>query len=312
MIPSKLLLRQLKRAFGLSTEDQFQQFITRLRHYDVSTFPRDVGMLLREFEHFLTYIDQTYTQHDRDMHLRTRSLDLTSQELLQKNQEIQTYSNAISHDLRIPLRAISGYTGELINNLSQQESKESTLDHFLFKIQHAVADMELMINSLLQLANQQHELRKQVIDLTALTQDVIQTLRTNYPESEINFTVQSGLSTDADPVALREILQNLLSNAVKFSQSQVHPKIEIGQKNVADSEPAETTVFYVKDNGLGFPADQIARLFQPFQKLHVESGLSGYGIGLATTQHLIRRHGGKIWAENNPEGGACFYFTLSN
>lgn len=302
MTPSKLLLRQLKRAFNLGTEEQFSNFVARLRHYDTSVFPRDVGVILKEFEHFLEYIDQTYAQHERDMDLRTRSLDLTSQELLVRNEELQSYSHAVSHDLRVPLRAINGHAGQLNEQLADHPAAQGNLQ----KVLEASEQMEQMLADLLNLAAHKQEIRKESCDASALANQIGMQLQVAHPQDQVQLVIEADIQVEADPLHFREVLQNLLSNAWKFSRTQPNATIEFGQ--LVERSP---TTYFVRDNGVGFPAEDAERLFQPFQRLHADNAaFDGYGIGLATANRVIRRHGGRIWAENNATGGACFYFTL--
>lgn len=303
MTPSKLLLRQLKRAFGLGNAEQVSNFLARLQHFDTSILPRDVSTVLREFGKFLEQIDQTFAQHERDMNLRTRSLDLTSQELMLRNEELESYSHAVSHDLCVPIRAVNGYADQLAEHLTHNTVALTLLK----KITNASEQMEKMLEDLLSLAANQYEIHKELLDASAIANDIALQLQVIYPQDRITIKITEQLKVEADPIYFREILQNLLSNAWKFSHRQSHPEIEFGC--ITNSNP---TVYYVRDNGIGLPKENIDKLFQPFQRLHpTNHSYTGYGIGLATTQRIVRRNGGRIWAENNENGGACFYFTLA-
>ena len=303
MTPSKLLLRQLKRAFGLGNEEQVSNFLARLQHVDTSILPRDVSTVLREFGKFLEQIDQTFAQHERDMNLRTRSLDLTSQELMLRNEELESYSHAVSHDLCVPIRAVNGYANQLAEHITDNAAALTLLK----KITNASEQMEKMLEDLLSLAANQYEIRKELLDASAIANDIALQLQVIHPQERVTIKIAEQLRVEADPIYFREILQNLLSNAWKFSHQQSHPEIEFGC--LTNSSP---TVYYVRDNGIGLPKESIDKLFQPFQRLHsTHHSYTGYGIGLATTQRIVRRNGGQIWAENNENGGACFYFTLA-
>jgi light-regulated signal transduction histidine kinase (bacteriophytochrome) len=149
------------------------------------------------------------------------------------------------------------------------------------------------------------ELHRAVTDLSALAHDVAGEIQRREPERTVEVLIQPGLQAEADPRLLRIVFENLLGNAWKFTRKVLHPRVEVGRIQTAD-DPA----FFVRDNGAGFAMSYADRLFRPFQRLHTETEFPGTGIGLATIQRIIDRHGGRAWAEGEVGRGASFYFTL--
>jgi signal transduction histidine kinase len=169
--------------------------------------------------------------------------------------------------------------------------------------------MHRLINDLLELSKivrtPLHETR---VDLSSLARDVAQTLQENSPERTGQIVIAEGILIDGDPGLLRIALENLLGNAWKFTSKREDACVEFGSR----VDRAGRTAFYVRDNGAGFDPRYAAKLFSPFQRLHAQSQFPGTGVGLATVQRIIHRHGGEIWAEGAVDKGACFYFTLAS
>lgn len=224
--------------------------------------------------------------------------------LRQSNRELEAFSYSVSHDLRAPLAAVGGFARAL-------EDQVRTLDdpkvaHYLARIRAGAHQMEELIQGLLQLARLVREpMDRMPVDLTALAHDTLEWLRMQAPGRDVDLRVQPGLLAQGDARMLRTVMQNLLGNAWKFTEPRDAPVIEVG------SEPgAHGPVFYVRDNGVGFDMAHAARLFTPFQRLHTASEFPGTGIGLATVQRVVERHGGQIWAQAAPGQGCTVYFTL--
>jgi len=150
------------------------------------------------------------------------------------------------------------------------------------------------------------EMIKDTVDLSALAQSVVQRLIQDEPQRNVDFNIQAGLKAEGDPHLLEAVLANLLGNALKFTGKRAHAKIEFGQ-----TESDGQRVFFVHDNGAGFDMAYSKKLFGAFQRMHNNSEFPGTGIGLATVQRIIHRHGGHVWAEAQVEHGATFYFTLA-
>jgi two-component system, sensor histidine kinase and response regulator len=225
-------------------------------------------------------------------------------DLEHKNRELQTFSYAVSHDLRAPLRRIEGFGRAL------QESHAAGLDDegrkFLDRIRGATAHMSELIDAMLHLSRvTRTELREQQVDLSALAAEIAAQLTQSDPSRSAEFIVRPGVEVTGDARLLRTVLQNLFDNAWKFTASRSPAHIEFGVLN-AHAVP----VYFVRDDGVGFDMAYRDRLFAPFQRLHSGRDFSGTGVGLATVQRIIERHGGTVWAEAAPEQGATFSFTL--
>jgi len=220
------------------------------------------------------------------------------------NQELEAFSYSVSHDLRAPLRAIDGFSQVLLEDYYPQLD-EAGRDH-LMRVRRAAQRMASLIDQLLELARLgRRELRKAAVDLSALAGAAVQELAEADPGRTVQATIQPSLNAWGDPQLLSIVLDNLLSNAWKYTGNASQPRIEFGAVT-RDGQ----TVYHVRDNGVGFDMRYAERLFGPFQRLH-GSEFEGSGIGLATVQRIVKRHGGRVWAEARPEQGATFFFTLS-
>lgn len=220
------------------------------------------------------------------------------------NRELEAFSYAVSHDLRAPLRAIDGFSLALLEDWGQTLNPEAK--DYLLRVRNAAGRMDRLINDLLQLACfSRGKLRRARVSLSAIATEIAQLLRQAQPEREAELHVARGLKANADKGLVRVVLGNLFDNAWKFSAARGRTVIEFGAL-ARDEE----TIFYVRDNGAGFDMAQADRLFDAFQRLHREEEFQGTGIGLATVQRIILRHGGRVWAESAPDRGATFYFTL--
>ena len=214
---------------------------------------------------------------------------------------------ALSHDLRAPLRVIDGFTRIVQEDYGRHLDKLGQ-DH-LERVLAASARMNGMIDAILAQAQLATEpLGRQDIDLSALVQDVAgeQSVVCS-PGSSVEWVIQPGLWAQADTTLLRRVVENLLSNALKYSAKVACPRIEFGCMP-ATNPP----VYFVRDNGAGFDMQHADKLFGMFQRLHSAKDFEGTGVGLAGVRHIIRRHGGRIWAEAQLGQGACFYFTLTD
>lgn len=229
-----------------------------------------------------------------------------TQELQLANQEMQSFAYSVSHDLRAPLRSIDGYSKLLLEDYAPWLDEQGQA--YVRSIRQATQRMGRLIDDLLKLSRlTRQEMRLQVVDLSALCQEVLEELQGGSHERMREVSIQPGMWTRADPNLLRILLTNLLSNACKFTAQVARPRIEIGMLPL--NERRAERVFFVKDNGVGFDMKYQERLFRPFERLHTEH-YEGTGIGLATVWRIVQRHGGRIWAEAAPGRGATFYWTL--
>jgi signal transduction histidine kinase len=228
-----------------------------------------------------------------------------TQELQNANRELEAFSYSVSHDLRAPLRGIDGFSCILLENHARELSPEA--QGYLKRVRAAAKRMGEVIDDLLQLSKiSGRELRRQDVDLSALARAVIASLQQLEPERNVELVLEEGLIAAADPGLVRILLDNLIGNAWKFTAKVATPRIEIG----ATPEGGGLR-YYVRDNGAGFDMAYAQRLFGAFQRLHSESDFEGTGIGLATVQKIVDRHGGYVWANAVVGSGATFSFTLS-
>jgi signal transduction histidine kinase len=226
-------------------------------------------------------------------------------ELEASNRELETFSYSVSHDLRSPLRAIDGFSSALLEDYWDKLDDEGRDD--LRRVRDNATRMGELIDSLLSLSRlSRQEMSLADVDLSAAASAAADQLRHLDPHRNVSFTIQPGLVARGDPALLRNVLDNLLGNAWKFTSKHESASIEFGARDI-DGE----TAYFVKDDGAGFDMAYVGKLFGAFQRVHGQTEFPGIGIGLATTARIIRRHGGRIWAEGEPERGATFWFTLA-
>jgi PAS domain S-box-containing protein len=231
---------------------------------------------------------------------------LRTAELEVANRELESFSYSVSHDLRAPLRAIGGFTRELVSQyaVALDETGRSYLD----RVQRGVQSMSRLVDDLLDLARiARADLRRETVDLSALAADIAEELRRAEPQREVEFAIEPGLRATGDASLLRIALANLLTNAWKFTSQKPRAHVAFGALPARDGA---RRAFFVRDDGAGFDMSQGGKLFAPFQRLHSPAEFPGTGIGLATVERVVRRHGGRVWAESQPGTGATFYFEL--
>jgi light-regulated signal transduction histidine kinase (bacteriophytochrome) len=236
-----------------------------------------------------------------EQRVAARTLQLES-----ANRELEAFAYAVSHDLRAPLRSMSGFSQIL------QESAPEALDEkskdYLRRIRDASLRMSTLIEDLLSLSRiSRSELVPRTTCLTQIATDAAATVRDRYPGREVELTIEPDMDVHGDTRLLRIAMENLLDNAWKYTANATPARIEIGRET-SDSG----LCYFVRDNGVGFDMAYSAKLFGPFQRLHAESQFPGTGIGLVTVQRIVARHGGLIWARAEPNRGATFYFTLES
>jgi signal transduction histidine kinase len=227
-------------------------------------------------------------------------------ELSTANKELEAFSYSISHDLRSPLRAIDGFSLALLEDCGEQ--LDGLGRGHLQRIRAGAQRMGLLIDDLLHLSRvTRSELHLKTFDLSSLVNELAKEFQTTHPRRRIEWHVEPGLVATGDARLLRIACENLLGNALKFTSKHPAAKIAFGKtKNNGAS------AFFVKDDGAGFDSAHAEKLFGAFHRLHPTTDFPGTGIGLATVQRIVHRHGGRIWAESAPECGATFYFTLCN
>ena len=240
--------------------------------------------------------------------LERRVLQRTAQ-LEFANQQLEAFSYSVSHDLRTPLSTVDGFSHLLEKALGKtlQGPEAERSGHYLARIRSGIAKMGDLIDSMLSLAQvSRSELRWAPMDLSAMAGALLAGYQEREPSRPVLLVVEPGLKASGDPRLLNQVLDNLLGNAWKFSAGQARTEISFGC-TLGDKQEA---VFFVRDNGAGFDMHYYEKLFGPFQRLHSPAEFAGTGIGLATVQRIVLRHGGTVWADATPEKGATFYFTL--
>ena len=226
-------------------------------------------------------------------------------ELAAANRELEAFSYSVSHDLRAPLRSIDGFSQAVLEDYADRLDDQGR--DYLGRVRAATQHMGHLIDDLIKLARvARAEIKREVVDLSALAGEVLAALRKSEPGREVECRIEPGLTAKGDARLLRVVLDNLLGNAWKFTGRQPQPRIEFCATRGTDGEPA----FFVRDNGAGFDMTYAGKLFGAFQRLHTLSEFPGTGVGLATVQRIVHRHGGRVWAEGAVGKGATFYFTL--
>jgi signal transduction histidine kinase len=237
-----------------------------------------------------------------------QDLEDTNHELEATNRELEAFSYSVSHDLRAPLRSIDGFSQILIEDYADEIDEEGK--DYLGRVRAASQRMGQLIDDILGLSRvTRGTMSRERLDLGALATEVAEELRETRPERKVEFSAQKGLEVWGDPKLLRVALANLIGNAWKFTEKSPEARIEFGLDEDL-SRKGRVPVYYVRDNGAGFDMTYANKLFGAFQRLHGAEEFEGTGIGLATVQRVVHRHGGRIWAEGEVDRGATFYFTL--
>jgi signal transduction histidine kinase len=233
-----------------------------------------------------------------------KDLETQRQMLEAANHELEAFAYSVSHDLRAPLRSIIGFSTILFEDFAANLPEEAQAH--LRRVQDSAQRMDTLIQDLLQFSRMtRKEIVRQRVDLSRLAAEVAEQLRKQQPGRDAQFEIAEGLAVQGDQALLKVVLENLLGNAWKYSGNQPQARIQVGQ-----GEYQGTPAVYVRDNGAGFDMARVGRIFDPFVRLHSASEFEGTGIGLATVQRIIHRHGGRIWAESGKGQGATFYFAL--
>jgi light-regulated signal transduction histidine kinase (bacteriophytochrome) len=224
-------------------------------------------------------------------------------QLENSNKELEAFSYSVSHDLRAPLRGITGFTQILLEDYEAQLDAEG--QRYLRLVSENARKMGILIDDLLTFSRlNRHELKKQTVQIDTMARECLDDLRPDTVNRRLDAQIAEMPPCEADPSLLKLVLTNLLSNALKFTGKRDVAQIEVGCVNEGGK------IYFVKDNGVGFDMRYADKLFGVFQRLHRAEDYEGTGVGLANVQRIIARHGGRIWAEAELDKGATFYFTL--
>lgn len=278
--------------------DKLFPLITRARAH------KSEAMQRRQAQEALRLSEEKHQQELRLLNeqLECRVKERTA-ELEAAMRDLESFSYSVSHDLRAPLRHINCFSAMIAEDFGDCLPPEG--HRYLDTICEASVRMGALIDHLLDLSRvMRAELRPEPVDLSRMAEQVLDMLRETEPGREVELVLEQGIEVSGDPWLLRQLLENLLGNAWKYTAKKAHARIEFGRCMVAGQD----TVF-VKDNGAGFDMAYQNNLFSVFQRLHTD--FEGMGIGLATADRIVQRHGGRIWAEAKVDEGATFYFTLT-
>jgi PAS domain S-box-containing protein len=235
---------------------------------------------------------------------RTHQLEAANRELTGLNRELEAFSYSVSHDLRAPLRSIDGFSRALLEDYG--EALEPQAVDYLDRVRRAAQRIGSLIDDLLLLSRvTRADLREETINLSGMAREILDELKAADPGRNVEWEIAEGLTALGDRHLIRLALENLLGNAWKFTSRRPVARIEVGA-----TERDGESFFFIRDNGAGFDPERVDRLFRPFSRLHDSEEFEGTGIGLATVQRILHRHGGRIVAEGQPEKGATFYFNV--
>ncbi len=271
-----------------------------------STLLRQQSELLERRNEELQQAIERSRRAEEEIKALNRHLERQLTELEEVNRELEAFSFTVSHDLRGPLSRIAGFSKALLEFYVGH--LDETGRRYLERIDHSAGRMCELVEDLLRFSRiTRVEVAQQNVDLSRMARGLAGELASRDTGRNVEFVIADGVEGWADPTLLRSALQNLLENAWKYTGKREAARIEFGVEQGAGGR-----VYFVRDNGVGFDMTEANRLFNPFQRLHKEADFEGTGIGLATVDRIIRRHGGKIWAQGEVGRGATFFFTLGH
>ncbi len=287
---------------------EIARIVTRDKSYSVRATPTgnrdELSVLIESFNGMLSQIQvrdaalqQAHDELEQRVAARTRDLSAS-------NKELEAFAYSVSHDLRAPLRSIDGFSQALLEDYA--DKLDATAQEHLQRVRHAAQRMAALIDDMLNLSRVTRcELHREKLDLSAMAKLIAADLQEAEPGRRVEFVIANGLTAVGDPQLLRAAMENLLRNSWKYTSGHATARIEFGKTDKKGKHS-----FIIRDDGAGFDPRYADRLFGAFQRLHTTKEFSGTGVGLATVQRIIHRHGGEIWAEGAVEKGATFYFTL--
>jgi PAS domain S-box-containing protein len=257
---------------------------------------QSLGQLSWEIFERIRAVDELQTAH--------AEVEQRSRELAAANEELEAFTSSVSHDLRAPLRSVSGFARAVVEDYSDKLDAQAR--DYLVRIYNGSKKMTRLIDDLLRLSRiSRQELARGRVDLDLVVSSILAELRKAAPERDVQLEIMEGVTALADHGLMKIALDNLIGNAWKFTSKTEKARIEFGSR-----ENEGKPLYYIRDNGAGFDPANADKMFRPFQRLHSEKEFEGTGIGLAIVERIVRRHGGKVWAEGEPGKGATVYFTL--
>lgn len=306
LLASSRIQRSLSESIGRLADAA--KAVSRDKNYAIRVEPTrnrdELGLLVDTFNEMLAEVEagkQRFQALNED--LERRVLQRTA-ELEATNKELEAFTYSVSHDLRAPLRRIDGFAKLLVDDYAAQLPEDAA--RYLSRVREGARYMGSLVDDLLNLARVgRQELKLQVTGLSSIVDTVTTTLQRDVEGRNIEWKIQPLPFVECDPALMAVVFTNLLSNAVKYTRPRPRAVIEVGTV-----EQNGHPVLFVRDNGVGFSMKYAGKLFGVFQRLHRPEDFEGTGVGLATVQRILHKHGGAIWAEAALDKGACFYFTI--
>jgi PAS domain S-box-containing protein len=287
--------------------ERVSHYETARQRKDGSTFPAAVAVSpIRDMNGRLVGASSIIRDISQQAEARSAAmLSRRAEDLERANRNLEMFTYSVSHDLRAPLRALSGFSAALLEEYREVLGEDGR--GYAERIQAASDQMARLIDDLLQISRiSRAEMDLRQVDLGAEAAGIAEQLQRDEPGRHVHFDIQRPVQALADPALIRTVLQNLLDNAWKFTSGQENASIEFGATSTVDAP----VCCYVRDNGAGFDPAYVDKLFTPFQRLHTAREFPGTGVGLASVRQIVERHGGRTWAEGAVGEGATFYFTL--
>lgn len=269
---------------------------------------RDLYLQRKELEMHREHLQSLVDKRTAQLRLAAQDLEKRvverTSELQQVNRQLETFAYSVSHDLRAPLRHIDAFSQILMDDYADSLDEEAK--GVLQRIVAGCNNMEHLIDSILLLSRTARQpLNKIQINMERLAREAYAQISEQQQILDAEFSIGSMPESQADPILIRQVFVNLIGNAFKYSSKREKPLVEVGSVSRDDE-----TVYFVRDNGVGFDMKYADKLFGVFQRLHSSQEFEGTGVGLAIVQNIIQRHGGKVWVEAEPDKGATFYFTI--
>ena len=294
---SRPILAIVETARSVSEKRDYSARAPRLSDDEIGVLADGFNQMLAQIQERDEWLSKLNLELEQRVRERTTRLETA-------NRELEAFSYSVAHDLRAPLRSIDGFSQALLEDCADKLDEEGKA--YLGNVRESAQQMAQLIDDLLGLSRlSRAELSRSRIDLTDIARAVVARLQRDHPDRMVEFVVPEGVAAVGDERLLGIVLENLLGNAWKFTSKRSQARIEFGQR-CEDGH----SVYFIRDNGDGFDMAYVRKLFGVFQRLHSASEFEGTGIGLATVQRIIHRHGGRVWAEGEVDRGATFYFTL--